>query len=82
MRQPLPRSRAAAPPVAAGLKGFYRGLSATVVSDVWGIGMGFVFYDLANSAFTKLTGRKPKASEKGLLGVHERDGRLSQVWPT
>ena len=59
---------APAPPVVAGLKGFYRGLSATVVSDVWGIGMGFVFYDLANSAFTKLTGRKRRASEKGLVG--------------
>lgn len=30
--------------------------------------MGFVFYDLANSAFTKLTGRKRRASEKGLVG--------------
>ena len=51
-----------------GVSGLYRGLSATLASDVWGIGVGFFLYDTVNAAFKKTFGRAPQAHEKGLVG--------------
>ena len=51
-----------------GVGGLYRGLSATVASDVWGIGVGFFLYDTVNAAFKQTFGRAPQAHEKGMVG--------------
>jgi solute carrier family 25 phosphate transporter 23/24/25/41 len=51
-----------------GVGGLYRGLSATVASDVWGIGVGFFLYDTVNAAFKQTFGRAPRAHEKGMVG--------------
>jgi solute carrier family 25 phosphate transporter 23/24/25/41 len=51
-----------------GIKGFYKGLQGEMLADMWGFMLGFGLYDLANSLFTRMKGRKPKSYEKGLVG--------------
>ena len=56
-----------------GVGGLYRGLSATVASDVWGIGVGFFLYDTVNAAFKQTFGRAIRMSS--VL-------RAVRLWPT
>ena len=51
-----------------GIGGFYKGLPGELIGDFWGFMLGFGLYDLANSTFTKVVGRKARSLEKGLVG--------------
>ena len=51
-----------------GIKGLYRGLGATLTSDMIGITMGFFIYDMFNKQARNILKRRPTPGEKGLVG--------------